>query len=593
MNDLAMCGIIGYIGKQNAVPLVCDGIKNLAYRGYDSAGIAVANNKDFIIRKDVGTVENVFGRLDINGLKGNIAMSHTRWGTHGGITQENAHPHVSNDSSIAVVHNGIIENYQELRRMLQEKGFRFYSQTDTEIIPNLIEYYSRNLSFAEAVKEALRQLEGSYAVVVMRKGLKELYAGRKESPLVIGVADAGYFVASDIPAFLQHTKKVIYLHDLDFVKLDSKMEIFNLKTGLPVERKIDSVEWDVEAAKKGEFDHFMLKEISEQAESISKAISQEQEAIEEVAEVMRSAKGVYFVACGSSYHACKAAEYKFSVLAKKHVNVALASEFPNYRDFLVPESLVVAVSQSGETADVLAAVRAVKEKGAKVISIVNVMGSSLARESDKAVMMHAGPEICVLSTKTYTSQLTILTLIAYALAGKLEEGRAKLKELIRYIYYLTSANFRVHIKTLAEKLQHAEHIYTIGRGMQYPTALEAALKIKEVSYIHAEGFAGGELKHGTIALIEHGTPCIVFVSKNTEKEIISNAMEMKARGAYIIGVGPEPNEVFDFFIKVREAEEANSICQIIPIQILAYQLALLRGCDPDRPKNLAKSVTVK
>lgn len=522
-----------------------------------------------------------------------MGIAHTRWATHGGVTQENAHPHVSNDGSIVVIHNGIIENYQQLRRFLQEKGFRFQSQTDTEIIPNLIEYYARNLPFADAVKETLRQLEGSYAVVVMRKGSKELYAARKESPLVVGVADDGYYVASDIPAFLQHTKQVIYLHDMDFVKIDGKLEIFNLKTNLPVERKIDSIAWDLEAAKKGDFDHFMLKEIAEQTESIAKAIEQDRQNIDEVVDAIRKAKGVYFVACGSSYHACKAAEYKFSSLAKKHVNIALASEFPNYKDFIIPESLVIAVSQSGETADVLAAVRAAKEKGANVVSIVNVMGSSLTRESDKSVMMQAGPEICVLSTKTYTAQLAILTLIAYALGGKFEEGQAMLKEVIRYIFYLTSSNFREHIKTLAEKLRYTDHIYLIGRGVQYPTALEAALKIKEVSYIHAEGFAGGELKHGTIALIEHGTPCIVFTSKNTEKEIISNAMELKARGAYIIGIGPEPNEVFDFFIKVREAEEANSICQIIPVQILAYQLALLRGCDPDKPRNLAKSVTVK
>ena len=588
-----MCGIIGYIGKQNAVPMVSEGIRNLEYRGYDSCGIAVAGDYEIAVRKDVGYVDSVFSRFNVNGLSGNMAMAHTRWGTHGGITQDNAHPHASNDGSVVVIHNGIIENYQQLRRFLQEKGFRFYSQTDTEIIPNLIEYYSRSMPFAEAIKESLRQLEGSYAVVVMRKGSKELYAARKESPLVIGVGDDGYFVASDIPAFLQHTKKVIYLHDMDFVKLDGKLEIFNLKTNLPVERKIDSIEWDLEAAKKGDFDHFMLKEIAEQTESLVKSIEQDRQSIDEVADAIRKAKGVYFVACGSSYHACKAAEYKFSSLAKRHVNIALASEFPSYKDFIIPESLVIAVSQSGETADVLAAVRAAKEKGAKVISIVNAMGSSLARESDKSVMMHAGPEICVLSTKTYTSQLAILTLIAYALGGKFEEGRAMLKEVIRYIFYLTSSNFREHIKTLAEKLRYADHIYLIGRGLQYPTALEAALKIKEVSYIHAEGFAGGELKHGTIALIEHGTPCIVFVSKNTEKEIISNAMELKARGAYIIGVGSEPNEVFDFFIKVREAEEANSICQIIPIQILAYQLALLRGKDPDRPRNLAKSVTVK
>jgi glucosamine--fructose-6-phosphate aminotransferase (isomerizing) len=285
--------------------------------------------------------------------------------------------------------------------------------------------------------------------------------------------------------------------------------------------------------------------------------------------------------------------YLFSKIAKRHINFCIASEFPHFQHFLTPQSLVIAVSQSGETADTLAAIRAAKSAGAKVISITNVMGSTLVRESDKSILQRAGPEICVVSTKAYTSQLAILSLLAYELAGRFEEGKEKLKELTRYVYYLTSVNMRNHIKRLAEKLRYAGHIYLIGRGFQYPTALEAALKIKEVSYIHAEAYAGGELKHGTIALIEHGTPCIVFTSDDNEKEILSNAHELKARGAYIIGVGPKNNEVFDFFIKVREAGELNSICQIIPIQILAYQLALLRGCDPDRPRNLAKSCTVK
>ncbi|MFH0869292.1 MAG: glutamine--fructose-6-phosphate transaminase (isomerizing) [archaeon] len=584
-----MCGIMGYTGTRDAVPIVVDGLKNLEYRGYDSCGIAVVSDDGISIKKDVGRVET----LANNGLRGSVAIGHTRWATHGGVTQGNAHPHLSNDGNIVVVHNGIIENHLQLKRELTEKGFTFLSQTDTEIIPNLIQFYAAGMPYIDAVKAALNRLEGSYAVVIARKGEKQLVAARKESPLVLGVAEHGLFIASDIPAFLAQTKKVVYLHDLDMAVVNDKIHVFSLKTGLPAERSIDSIAWDVEAAKKGAFEHFMLKEISEQVDTISNAIEQDKGDIEEVAEAIRKAKGIYLVACGTSYHACKAAEYKFSWIAKRHVNVALASEFPNYKDFLVPESLVIAVSQSGETADVMAAVRAAKEKGAKVIGLVNVVGSSLARESDKAVMIHAGPEICVLSTKAYTNQLAILTLIAYALAGRFEEGKAKLKELIRYVYYLTSATMRAHIMQLASQLRYAQHMYTIGRGMQYPTALEAALKIKEVSYIHAEGFAGGELKHGTIALIEQGTPCLVFTSSDTEKEMISNASELKSRGAYIIGIGPQQNEVFDFFIKVREAEEANSICQIIPMQLLAYQLAVLRGCDPDKPRNLAKSVTVK
>jgi len=336
-----------------------------------------------------------------------------------------------------------------------------------------------------------------------------------------------------------------------------------------------------------------IKEISEQADAISRISEFDNGIIKDLAEEVRKAKGVYIVACGTAAHASMHGVYLFSKVAKRHINFCVASEFPNFQHFLTPESLVIAVSQSGETADTLVAIRAAKAAGAKVISITNVMGSTLMRESDKSILQRAGPEISVVSTKAYTSQLAILYLLAYELAGKFEEGRKNLKELIRYIYYLTSANMRNYIKKLAEKLRYTDHLYLIGRGLQYPTALEAALKIKEVSYIHAEAHAGGELKHGTIALVEHGTPCIVFSSEETEKEITNNAHELKARGAYIIGIGPKNNEVFDFFIKVREAGELNSICQIIPMQILAYQLAVLRGCDPDRPRNLAKSVTVK
>jgi glucosamine--fructose-6-phosphate aminotransferase (isomerizing) len=585
-----MCGIIGYKGNRQASPIILEGLKKLEYRGYDSAGI-ITLGSGFSLQKNVGKINEI--NFNLNELKGRIGCGHTRWATTGSVTQLNAHPHLSNSGKITVVHNGIIENYQKLKEFLISNGFNFYSETDTEIIPNLIEYFMKEKDFFEATKLALNKLEGSYAIVAINKEDDKIIAARKESPLVIGIGDGEYFVASDIPAFLEHTKNVIYLEEKDIALIDKKVEIFNLNKNSFVERPINTVEWNIEQVKKGNFEHFMLKEISEQAETINKAIMQDERAIKEVANLIKKARGIYLVGCGSSYHACLSASYKFSSIAKMHVNVALASEFSNYKDFIVPESLVIAVSQSGETADVLEAVRSAKERGAKVISIVNVMGSSLMRESHEALMMNSGPEICVLSTKTYTSQLTLLTLLAYSVAGKYEDGKKKLKDLINYIYHLTSANARSYIKNLAEKIQDSNHIYLIGRGLQYPTALEAALKIKEVSYIHAEGFAGGELKHGTIALIEKGTPCIIFSSKQTEKEIISNASELKVRGGYIIGIGPNNNEIFDTFIKVREAEEANSICQIIPIQILAYQLALLRGCDPDKPRNLAKSVTVK
>ena len=584
-----MCGIIGYIGERESAPILLEGLRKLEYRGYDSAGILTMGS-EFHLQKDKGKMAEI--DFDLKGLPGKIGIAHTRWATHGSVTKENAHPHISNNGEIAVVHNGIIENYQELKRFLEEKGFSFYSQTDTEVIANLIELFNRNNNFLESVKMALDRLEGSYALAIMNSNERKIIAVRKESPLVIGVGDNEYFVASDIPAFLEHTKKIIYLYEKDLAVLSDKIEIYDSNLN-KIQRPIDAIEWDAEQAKKGSFEHFMLKEISEQAEVIGRAINQDKKIIFEIASAIKNAHGVYFVGCGTAYHACLTGSYLFSKIAGLHMNVCLGSEFPNYEHFLKPQTLVIAISQSGETADVLNSIKVAKAKGCKVISIVNVMGSSLVRESDKSLLQHAGPEICVLSTKSYTSQLAILVLLAYALAEKYEEGEAKLKDLINYVYHLTSVNTRNHIRQLAERLKDSQHIYLIGRGMQYPTAAEAALKIKEVSYIHAEGFAGGELKHGTIALIEKGTPCIVFTSNETEKEIISNAMELKARGAYLVGIGPRNNEIFDFFIKVREAEEANSICQIIPIQILAYQLAVLRGCDPDKPRNLAKAVTVK
>ena len=586
-----MCGIIGYTGNREASSVILDGLKKLEYRGYDSAGIATMD-PEIRIEKGVGKIGKM--EFDMKNLTGNIGIGHTRWATHGNVTENNTHPHLSNNKKIAVVHNGIIENYQELRTFLESKGFVFNSQTDTEVIPNLIEFNMiDDNDFLKAVKKSINMLEGSYALVIMYEGLKKLVAVRKDSPLVIGVGEDEFFVASDVPAFLDYTKKVIYLHENDLAILNKDVKVFNLKKDKFVSRPVHDIDWDIEQAKKGNFEHFMLKEITEQADTIQSTIRNNVESIKRVADAIKKARGIYFVGCGSSYHACLSASYKFSSLAKKHVNVALASEFSNYKDFLIPESLVIAVSQSGETADVLEAVKAAKEKGSKVVSIVNVTGSSLTRESDELLMMNSGPEICVLSTKTYTSQLVLLTLLAYAIADRYEEGKRKLQDLINYIYHLTSANARSYIKNLSEKIKKSDHIYVIGRGLQYPTSLEAALKIKEVSYIHTEGFAGGELKHGAIALIEKGTPCIVFTSKNTEKQTISNAAELKARGAFIIGIGPNNNPLFDFFIKVVESEEANSICQIIPIQILAYQLALLRGLDPDRPRNLAKSVTVK
>lgn len=588
-----MCGIIGYIGNKKASDILLNGLKRLEYRGYDSCGIATATI-NVNIKKDVGKVDEVDKKISLKDMEGTIGMAHTRWATHGGVTKENAHPHTDCKNEIAVVHNGIIENFHELRANLESAGHSFRSRTDTEVISHLIEQgMASGNDFESACKNALASLEGNYAVLILKKGERKIIASRRGSPLVLGLADHGFFAASDIPAFLDHTKKVIYLSDGDFVALTDKVNIFNLDEGQDVQRAIDSVDWDIEQAKKGEFEHFMMKEISEQLDTVKRAATQDRAAIDFIANEIRNSKGIFFIGCGTSYHACLAGSYVFSKVADMHVNVVLASEFPYYEHFLNDKSLIIAVSQSGETADLLEAVKTAKKKGSKVISLVNVMGSSLTRQSDRSLMMNAGPEISVASTKAYTSQLAILTMLAYSIAKKETEGREKLDYAWNMLHNLTSRSTRDKIKELAEKLKGKDHIFLIGRGLQYSTALEAALKIKEVSYIHAEAFAAAELKHGTIALIEDGTPCIAFISEENEKQTLSNAMEIKSRGGYIIGVSPKNSDIFDFWIKVPEANSENPIVQIVPMQILAYQLAVLKGIDPDRPRNLAKSVTVK
>lgn len=579
-----MCGIIGYIGNRNVSEFLQKGLRNLEYRGYDSVGVAVLN-PNLVVEKEVGTIDKL-GNLN---FKSHIGIAHTRWATHGKVSKENAHPHIDCSKRIAIVHNGIIENYKDLKEALIKKGHNFTSETDSEVIAHLIE--DENEPFENAFVNAVTKLEGSFAVLAIKDGEDKILAARKSSPLVIGLSAHGTFLSSDIPSFLEWTKDVIYLHDQDIAIASMKeIKIYNLVEGW-VERKVDTVRWDVEQAKKGEFEYYMLKEITEQAETIQRAIQQDEEIILEVADDIKRAFGTFFVGCGSSYNACLAGSYLFSKIAKTHVNLALASEFENYKHFLTDRTLVLPVSQSGETADILEAVKAAKERDGKVVSIVNVMGSSITRESDLSLLMHAGPEICVLSTKTYTSQVALMALLAYALAGEYEVGKNRLKSLYLDVYNLTSRAMREHLKKLAEILVEKEHIYLIGRELQYATALEGALKIKEVSYIHAEAFAGGELKHGPLALIEDSTPVIVFATED-DKKILSNAEEVKSRGGYIIEVSSERHDIFDYWIKVPEAEELNPIAQIIPMQILAYELAVLRGFDPDKPRNLAKSVTV-
>lgn len=587
-----MCGIIGYFGNKRAAPILYQGLKKLEYRGYDSAGIATLNNGRIHIKKDAGKIDEIHKKLNLVDLPGTIGIAHTRWATHGGVTRENAHPHTDCSGNIVLVHNGIIENFQELKRSLNDH--KFSSETDTEVIAHLIEdEMKKGKNFFESTKDAIKKLEGQYALLIMNKKERKIIAVRKDAPLLIGVGDREFFPASDIPAFLDYTKNVIYMQNGDMAVIDGGIKFYNIDEDKEVRRKVSTVDWSAEDAKKGNFEHYMLKEIMEQTETIQKAIDQDGEELKDFVEEINSANGIFFVGCGTAYHACLTGSYMFSKVAKKHVNVISGSEFSYFKHFLTPKTLVIAVSQSGETADVLEAVRAAKERGSRVLSIVNVRGSSLDREADKSLYTKAGPEICVLSTKAYTAQVALLLLLAYGVVGKFNEGKEKLKNLYNFVYNLTALSTRERLKKLAKKLKNKEHMFTIGRGLMYPTALEAALKLKEVSYIHTEGFAGGDLKHGPIALIEKDTPTIVFVAKDTEKDILSNAMEIKSRGGYIIGVGPKNNDVFDFWVKVPEVDVANPIVQVIPMQILAYQLAVLRGLDPDKPRNLAKSVVVK
>jgi glucosamine--fructose-6-phosphate aminotransferase (isomerizing) len=597
-----MCGIFGYVGSEPAAPIICNGLKNLEYRGYDSVGMATVSEK-IEVRKDVGKIDDLRMKLGLEDLQGNAGIGHTRWATHGSVSSTNAHPHIDCFGKIAIIHNGIIENHRELRRTLVKSGHRFVSETDSEVISHLIEERLRfnqdcgevsagQDPFEKACFEAFEQLKGSYAVLAVIEGEEKIVGVRKDSPLVVGLADHGIFFASDVSPFLEWTKTVVYLQNHDHVVATRRDLRFWNQNKEEVTRPIDTVGWDKEEADKGEFDHFMLKEISEQAETIQKAVMQNMEGIEGIAQRIREGFGVFFIGCGSSYHACLTGTYLFSKVSGIHVNAVLASEFEDYENFLTDKTLVFAVSQSGETADVLDAVKAAKRRGSRVVSITNVIGSSLSREGDELLLMNSGPEICVLSTKTYTSQVVLMALLAHALIGEGEACIQKVKSLYMDIFNLTSKSMRDHLKGLSTLLADREHIYMIGRGLQYTTALEAALKVKEVSYIHTEAFAGGELKHGPLALIDTGTPVFVFVSSEKEDRILSNAQEVKARGGYLIGISERNNPIFDYWIKVPECGVFNPVIQAIPIQILAYELAVKKKLDPDKPRNLAKSVTV-
>ncbi|MFC1998079.1 glutamine--fructose-6-phosphate transaminase (isomerizing) [Chloroflexota bacterium] len=590
-----MCGIVGFIGKEQASPVVLRALTKLEYRGYDSAGVASISDSKILMKKDVGKIAEVQGKYALDGLPGNIAIGHVRWATHGKVTVGNAHPHLDCDGEIAVVHNGIIENYQELRRQL-EGEHKFVSDTDTEVISHLIEsYMSMGNTLEKAVTAAAQQLVGSYALAVISvKDPDKIVAVRKSSPLVIGIGDGEYFVASDALSFLEKTNRVIFMEDDEIAVITKEeVDIYN-KKGKHVKREPTKVEWEWDQASKNGHDYFMLKEIIEGPEAIQNAATQDKKHVMDVAMNILRAKQVVIAACGSSRYAALIGRYLFSQLAGKFCDVVMASEFQYFASSIDKHTVVIAVSQSGETADVMEGVKLAKAKGAKIVAIVNVPGSSLARIAHKAIYLNCGPEICVAATKSFIAQLVIFYLLAFAMMNKLDQGVKKLKGLSVGVNGSFTENSQKLI-VLADKLHEQGNFYYIARGINFAMASEGALKLKELSYIHAEGMPAGELKHGTIALIEEGTP-VVAVCPNDETyyETVSNAIETKARGAFIIGVSDKDNEIYDAWVKVPEVEDIfYPLSVVLPLQLLAYYLAVRRGKDPDRPRNLAKSVTVK
>ncbi len=593
-----MCGIFGYVGKRNnASEIIFEGLKTLEYRGYDSWGIAVRikNKKEFILDKNTGKI--TAPNLNKNKFKKNsdFAIGHTRWATHGRVTVKNAHPHLDCTKKIAVVHNGIIENYEVLKKDLIKKGHSFLSETDTEVIPHLIEENLKIEGFASSVRDAFNLLKGFNAIVVSFAPSSEIVACKTGSPLIAGGGDGEFFIASDISAILPYTKKVVFLKDNEMVILGKKLQIFSLPKGIKIKPKIEKIEFKVEEASIGKYKHFMLKEIYEQPKVIVNLAQNYTSEIKFLSGVIENAKGTFLIGAGTAYNACLAGVYFFSKISHKHVNTAFASEFNYLEDFLNKNSLVMALSQSGETIDVIESLNRARNKKSKIAAITNVLGSSIYRMANYKFLLNAGPERAVASTKAYAAKLSVLLLLSYSIIGKTEKAKKMLLDTAKEMERILNDNkSKKKIKEIARLMSLNSHIFVIGRGVSYSASLEAALKIKEVSYIHTEGLAGGELKHGPIALISRGTPCLVFAPKDeTYDSIISNATEVRARGGVIIGISPQNSSAFDYWIEVREIEEGSYIAQIVVVQLLAYYIALYKKLDPDKPRNLAKSVTVK
>jgi len=575
-----MCGIIGYIGEKQAYDILLNGLKRLEYRGYDSAGISTIQDKKIETNKAVGRVE----KLSTKQLKGTIGLGHTRWATHGKPTFENAHPHSDCSGNIAIVHNGIIENFLELKEKL--KNHKFVSDTDSEVIAHLIEdNYKGDLK--QAVVESLKELYGTYALCVIHQEKDEIVVARNGSPIVIGIGEKENLVASDVSALVEHTKKVIYLDDLEtaVLKKDS-IEIFD-KDGKKIDKKETIIDWDLTKAEKAGFKHFMLKEINEQPEVIKNTLNVE------IPDLKDKFKSIHLVACGTAWHACLVGKYILEKLAGIPVNVDVASEFRYRNPIIGKDDLFIAISQSGETADTLAALRLAKEKGAKTLGIINVMNSTIARECDEVIYTRAGIEIGVASTKAYVSQLIILYMLAEKLSGKNIDG---LKDLSDNVQKILDGN---HIHDIAKKYFRVYNFLFVGRNLNYPTALEGALKLKEISYIHAEGYGAGEMKHGPIALVTDQVPTVaVAPNDSVYSKMVSNMEEIKARNGKIIAVATEGDKEIakhaDDVIYIPETEEIlTPVLAVIPLQLLAYHIADMRDCDVDKPRNLAKSVTVE
>ena len=608
-----MCGIVGYIGKEEAAPILLDGLSKLEYRGYDSAGIAVFDGESINVAKTKGRLK-VLSELTHDGrmLPGTLGIGHTRWATHGSPSDTNAHPHLNSEETIVVVHNGIIENYLKLKKKLESKGYRFVSETDTEVIAHLLDYYYRGNPL-EAVTKIMHRMEGSYALgIIFKDHPNELYAVRKDSPLIVGHTDGGSIIASDVPAVLKYTRDVYFIENEEIVRLtEQNMEFFTVDEE-QLKKEPVHIDWDANAAEKGGYEHFMLKEMYEQpkaiADTFSPRIKDGRIEIEELGmddEAIRAVKKIVIVACGSAYHTGMTSKYIFEGMARIPVEVDLASEF-RYRDpILTDGTLVIVISQSGETADSLAALREAKEKGCKVLGIVNVVGSSIAREADNVMYTWAGPEIAVATTKAYSCQLIALYLLAMKFAhvrGTISEG--ELAEMIEDLKKLPAQvemllNNKDRIQKFANRYLAAKSIFFIGRGIDYAISMEGSLKLKEVSSIHSEAYAAGELKHGTISLIEDGTLVTALLTQeNLYKKMISNIEEVKTRGAFVMAVTNEGHidveKAADYVVYIPKTNKyfTNSLA-IIPLQLFGYYVAVGRGCDVDKPRNLAKSVTVE